>query len=193
MSIGVQILIGAVLGLVFGFFTIIGAINSKEKALLAAWQNLLQALNLRYVRLKSLLGILKNTMTGFRDEIDSLLNLCDEGIDVSPSIENLISKLEIENKINYTLEEIKSNMANFPALQDNPEVDGVILSIAESEVHVGEAINKYNSVNLEYRVFLETFPINIFAWILNKNTEIPPFTVTSVEEFDDNYIDEDSI
>ncbi|MDO5437058.1 MAG: hypothetical protein Q4F80_02550 [bacterium] len=193
MSLGIQIAVGIICGLILGFFAVMGTINSKEKELKKAWNNLVEALNVRYLKLKNVLNFLKRHMDGFQDEIDQLILLCDEAIDTEINLNNIVNRLEIENAINFKLEDIKANMANFPSLQNDPEVDEAILAIAESEAYVGEAVRAYNSGNLEYRVLIETFPVSFVAWILNKNSDIIPFSVTQKEEFDDNYIDEDEV
>ena len=80
-----------------------------------------------------------------------------------------------------------------PGEQDT-EIQSALNAIVESEYLVGEAIRIYNAKNLEYKVLLDTFPISVVAWVLNKNQdEIISFNVTNVEEFGDNYIDEDEI
>lgn len=194
MSLQIQILIGIIIGLIFGFFAVLGAINAKEKELADSWANLSETLNIRYLKLKNVLNFLKKHMTEFHSEIDKLIELLDESADVDNSLKSIAQKLAIENAINFRLEEIKSNMQNYPSLQEDVEVDNAILAIAESETYVGDAIRVYNSNNLEYKVLLDTFPISFVAWVLSKNPEAYlDFTVSTIEEFDESYIDEDEI
>ena len=132
-------------------------------------------------------------MSEFQREIADLERLCDESTDITGSIDNAYQKLELENTINYKLEEIKTNMANYPAIGLDENMNNSILAIADSEVYVGNAITVYNTLNLEYKVFIETFPISFVANIVNKRKDYAPFSVTQVEEFDDSYIDEDEL
>ena len=194
MSLAVQIIIGIILGLIMGFFTIISAVNKKEKELIEAWNNLSKSLNTRYLKLKNVLNSLKKHMNEFQNNIENLIKLCDKAVDEDVSLKSLSLRLNNENTINYKLEEIKSSMQNYPSIQQDSEVNNAILAIVESETDVGKNIKAYNLKNIEYRVFLETFPISIASWILNKNPEgIIPFNVTNVKEFDNSYIYEDEI
>lgn len=194
MSLSLQIIIGLTIGLILGFFTIIATINKKEQELILTWNNLSDALNIRYLKLKNVLNFLKNHMENFHSEINKLIKMCDSSIESDPSIKNISKKLQDENNINYTLENIKYNMQNFPSIEQDAEIQSALNAIIESEYNVGEAIRIYNAKNLEYKVLLDTFPISLVAWILNKNQdEIISFNVASVEEFGDNYIDEDEI
>ena len=194
MSFLVQIVIGIACGLVLGFFTTIGVINSKEKEVREAWSVLQNALTMRYLKLKNVLNFLQRHMSEFHTEILDIMDLCDRASDLDTQLEAISTYLELENSINYKLENVKTSMSNYPSLQDDNEVSEAIIAIAESEVNVGEAINLYNSKSFEYTVLLETFPISIASWILNKNSEeIMQFSVTPANEFQDNYIDEDEI
>lgn len=194
MSLSLQIIIGLTIGLILGFFTIIATINKKEQELILTWNNLSDALNIRYLKLKNVLNFLKNHMENFHSEINKLIEMCDSSIESDPSIKNISKKLQDENNINYTLENIKYNMQNFPSIEQDTEIQSALNAIIESEYNVGEAIRIYNAKNLEYKVLLDTFPISLVAWVLNKNQdEIISFNVASVEEFGDNYIDEDEI
>ena len=194
MSLSLQIIIGLTIGLILGFFTIIATINKKEQELNSAWNNLSDALNIRYLKLKNVLNFLKNHMENFQSEINKLIEMCDSSIESDPSIKNISKKLKDENNINYTLENIKYNMQNFPSIEQDTEIQSALNAIIESEYNVGEAIRIYNAKNLEYKVLLDTFPISLVAWVLNKNQdEIISFNVANVEEFGDNYIDEDEI
>ncbi len=191
MNISIQVTIGIVCGIIFGLFAAGASISQKEKEMKNAWDLLVNALNIRYMKLKNVLTFLNRHMSEFSSEITSLITLCDEAIDMGIQIKNVKERLLAENQINYKLEGIKINMSNYPSLNGDEEVQKSIQAIAESEMYVGEAIRRYNSRNLEYRVFLETFPITFVAWIMNKNDDILPFSVTMAEEFDDNYVDED--
>ena len=194
MSFITQFLIGTAVGLILGFFAIIASINQKEKELNVAWNNLVNVLNIRYLKLKNVLNFLKKHMQEFQNDIDKLIELCDSSIEIESSIKNVANKLQAENNINYHLENIKYNMQNYPSVSEDKEVESALNAIIESEYNVGEAIRIYNSKNLEYKVFLDTFPISVVGWVLNKNQDdIISFNVTSVEEFSDNYIDEDEI
>ena len=84
-------------------------------------------------------------------------------------------------------------MASYPSIQTDENMNNSIVAIAESEVYVGNAITVYNTLNLEYKVFVETFPISFVANLMCKRKDYAPFSVTQVEEFDDSYIDEDEI
>lgn len=84
-------------------------------------------------------------------------------------------------------------MASYPAIGLDENMNNSIIAIAESEVYVGNAITVYNTLNLEYKVFIETFPISFVANIIGKRKDYAPFSVTQVEEFDDSYIDEDEL
>ncbi len=194
MDLYTQILIGIIIGLILGFFTIIATINQKEKELIDAWNNLSDALNIRYLKLKNVLTFLKNIMQESQNDIEKLIQMCDSSAESYSSIKNISKKLQDENNINYLLENIKYNMQNYPSISEDNEIQGALNAIIESEYNVYEAIRIYNSKNLEYKILLDTFPISIAAWILNKNQdEIIAFNVTNVEEFGDNYIDEDEI
>ena len=194
MSLAVQIIIGIILGLIMGFFTIISAVNKKEKELIETWNNLSKSLNTRYLKLKNVLNSLKKHMNEFQSNIEDLIKLCDKAIDEDASLESISLRLNNENTINYKLEEIKSCMQNYPSIQQDSKVNDAILAIIESETNVGKNIKAYNLKNIEYRVFLETFPISIASWVLNKNPEsIIPFNVTNAREFDSSYIYEDEI
>ena len=194
MSLGMQIIIGIIIGLIIGFFTIISAVNKKEKELIETWNNLSESLNTRYLKLKNVLNSLKKHMNEFQNNIEDLIKLCDKAIDEDASLKSLSLRLNNENAINYKLEEIKSSMQNYPSIQQDSEVNDAILAIIESETNVGKNIKAYNLKNIEYRVFLETFPISIASWVLNKNPEsIIPFNVTNAREFDSSYIYEDEI
>ena len=193
MNLQLQIGLGVVIGLIIGFFMILNTINIKEKRLIDAYNKLNETLNIRYFKLKSVLNNLKLYMSEFQREIADLERLCDESTDITGSIDNAYQKLELENTINYKLEEIKTNMANYPAIGLDENMNNSIIAIAESEVYVGNAITVYNTLNLEYKVFIETFPISFVANIVNKRKDYAPFSVTQVEEFDDSYIDEDEL
>lgn len=193
MNLQLQIGLGVAIGLIIGFFMILNTINTKEKRLIDAYNKLNETLNIRYFKLKSVLNNLKLYMSEFQREIADLERLCDESTDVTGSIDNAYQKLELENTINYKLEEIKTNMANYPAIGLDENMNNSIIAIAESEVYVGNAITVYNTLNLEYKVFIETFPISFVANIVNKRKDYAPFSVTQVEEFDDSYIDEDEL
>ena len=193
MNLQLQIGLGVVIGLIIGFFMILNTINTKEKRLIDAYNKLNETLNIRYFKLKSVLNNLKLYMSEFQREIADLERLCDESTDITGSIDNAYQKLELENTINYKLEEIKTNMANYPAIGLDENMNNSIIAIAESEVYVGNAITVYNTLNLEYKVFIETFPISFVAHIVNKRKDYAPFSVTQVEEFDDSYIDEDEL
>ena len=193
MSLRFQIILGIIIGLIIGFFMILNTINQKEKNLLEAYQKLNETLNIRYFKLKSVLGNLRNHMSEFQREINEIDTLCDQSINITDSINNAWEKLELENTINYKLEEIKSNMASYPSIQTDENMNNSIVAIAESEVYVGNAITVYNTLNLEYKVFVETFPISFVANLMCKRKDYAPFSVTQVEEFDDSYIDEDEI
>ncbi|HIS54361.1 TPA: hypothetical protein IAA82_05355 [Candidatus Galligastranaerophilus gallistercoris] len=193
MNLQLQIGLGVVIGLIIGFFMILNTINTKEKRLIDAYNKLNETLNIRYFKLKSVLNNLKLYMSEFQREIADLERLCDESTDITGSIDNAYQKLELENTINYKLEEIKTNMANYPAIGLDENMNNSIIAIAESEVYVGNAITVYNTLNLEYKVFIETFPISLVANIVNKRKDYAPFSVTQVEEFDDSYIDEDEL
>ena len=86
MSLQIQILIGIIIGLIFGFFAVLGAINAKEKELADSWANLSETLNIRYLKLKNVLNFLKKHMTEFHSEIDKLIELLDESADVDNSL-----------------------------------------------------------------------------------------------------------
>ena len=193
MNLQLQIGLGVVIGLIIGFFMILNTINTKEKRLIDAYNKLNETLNIRYFKLKSVLNNLKLYMSEFQREIADLERLCDESTDITGSIDNAYQKLELENTINYKLEEIKTNMANYPAIGLDENMNNSIIAIAESEVYVGNAITVYNTLNLEYKVFIETFPISFVANIVNKRKDYAPFSVTQVEEFDDRYRDEDEL
>ena len=193
MNLQLQIGLGVAIGLIIGFFMILNTINIKEKRLIDAYNKLNETLNIRYFKLKSVLNNLKLYMSEFQREIADLERLCDESTDITGSIDNAYQKLELENTINYKLEEIKTNMANYPAIGLDENMNNSIIAIAESEVYVGNAITVYNTLNLEYKVFIETFPISFVANIVNKRKDYAPFSVTQVEEFDDSYIDEDEL
>lgn len=194
MSLGMQIIIGIIIGLIIGFFTIISTVNKKEKELIETWNNLSESLNTRYLKLKNVLNSLKKHMNEFQNNIEDLIKLCDKAIDEDASLKSISLKLNNENTINYKLEEIKSSMQNYPSIQQDSKVNDAILAIIESETNVGKNIKAYNLKNIEYRVFLETFPISIASWVLNKNPEsIIPFNVTNAREFDSSYIYEDEI
>lgn len=193
MSLRFQIILGILIGLIIGFFMILNTINQKEKNLLEAYKKLNETLNIRYFKLKSVLGNLRNHMSEFQREINEIDTLCDQSINITDSINNAWEKLELENTINYKLEEIKSNMASYPSIQTDENMNNSIVAIAESEVYVGNAITVYNTLNLEYKVFVETFPISFVANLMCKRKDYAPFSVTQVEEFDDSYIDEDEI
>ncbi len=193
MSLRFQIILGIIIGLIIGFFMILNTINQKEKNLLEAYKKLNETLNIRYFKLKSVLGNLRNHMNEFQREINEIDTLCDQSINITDSINNAWEKLELENTINYKLEEIKSNMASYPSIQTDENMNNSIVAIAESEVYVGNAITVYNTLNLEYKVFVETFPISFVANLMCKRKDYAPFSVTQVEEFDDSYIDEDEI
>ncbi len=193
MNLQLQIGLGVVIGLIIGFFMILNTINTKEKRLIDAYNKLNETLNIRYFKLKSVLNNLKLYMSEFQREIADLERLCDESTDITGSIDNAYQKLELENTINYKLEEIKTNMASYPAIGLDENMNNSIIAIAESEVYVGNAITVYNTLNLEYKVFIETFPISFVANIVNKRKDYAPFSVTQVEEFDDSYIDEDEL
>lgn len=193
MSLQFQIILGIIIGLIIGFFMILNTINQKEKNLLEAYKKLNETLNIRYFKLKSVLGNLRNHMSEFQREINEIDTLCDQSINITDSINNAWEKLELENTINYKLEEIKSNMASYPSIQTDENMNNSIVAIAESEVYVGNAITVYNTLNLEYKVFVETFPISFVANLMCKRKDYAPFSVTQVEEFDDSYIDEDEI
>lgn len=193
MSLWFQIILGIIIGLIIGFFMILNTINQKEKNLLEAYKKLNETLNIRYFKLKSVLGNLRNHMSEFQREINEIDTLCDQSINITDSINNAWEKLELENTINYKLEEIKSNMASYPSIQTDENMNNSIVAIAESEVYVGNAITVYNTLNLEYKVFVETFPISFVANLMCKRKDYAPFSVTQVEEFDDSYIDEDEI
>lgn len=193
MSLRFQIILGIIIGLIIGFFMILNTINQKEKNLLEAYKKLNETLNIRYFKLKSVLGNLRNHMSEFQREINEIDTLCDQSINITYSINNAWEKLELENTINYKLEEIKSNMASYPSIQTDENMNNSIVAIAESEVYVGNAITVYNTLNLEYKVFVETFPISFVANLMCKRKDYAPFSVTQVEEFDDSYIDEDEI
>lgn len=193
MSLRFQIILGIIIGLIIGFFMILNTINQKEKNLLEAYKKLNETLNIRYFKLKSVLGNLRNHMSEFQREINEIDTLCDQSINITDSINNAWEKLELENTINYKLEEIKSNMASYPSIQTDENMNNSIVAIAESEVYVGNAITVYNTLNLEYKVFVETFPISFVANLMCKRKDYVPFSVTQVEEFDDSYIDEDEI
>lgn len=193
MNLQLQIGLGVVIGLIIGFFMILNTINTKEKRLIDAYNKLNETLNIRYFKLKSVLNNLKLYMSEFQREIADLERLCDESTDITGSIDNAYQKLELENTINYKLEEIKTNMASYPAIGLDENMNNSIIAIAESEVYVGNAITVYNTLNLEYKVFIETFPISFVANIVNKRKDYAPFSVTQVEEFHDSYIDEDEL
>ena len=193
MNLQLQIGLGVVIGLIIGFFMILNTINTKEKRLIDAYNKLNETLNIRYFKLKSVLNNLKLYMSEFQREIADLERLCDESTDITGSIDNAYQKLELENTINYKLEEIKTNMASYPAIGLDENMNNSIIAIDESEVYVGNAITVYNTLNLEYKVFIETFPISFVANIVNKRKDYAPFSVTQVEEFDDSYIDEDEL
>ena len=193
MNLQLQIGLCVVIGLIIGFFMILNTINTKEKRLIDAYNKLNETLNIRYFKLKSVLNNLKLYMSEFQREIADLERLCDESTDITGSIDNAYQKLELENTINYKLEEIKTNMASYPAIGLDENMNNSIIAIAESEVYVGNAITVYNTLNLEYKVFIETFPISFVANIVNKRKDYAPFSVTQVEEFDDSYIDEDEL
>lgn len=193
MNLQLQIGLGVAIGLIIGFFMILNTINTKEKRLIDAYNKLNETLNIRYFKLKSVLNNLKLYMSEFQREIADLERLCDESTDITGSIDNAYQKLELENTINYKLEEIKTNMASYPAIGLDENMNNSIIAIAESEVYVGNAITVYNTLNLEYKVFIETFPISFVANIVNKRKDYAPFSVTQVEEFDDSYIDEDEL
>lgn len=194
MSFMMQFVIGLTIGLILGFFTIIATINKKEQELTSAWNNLADSLNIRYLKLKNVLNFLRNHMNEFQNEINDLITLCDSTIEGDSSLKNASKKLEDENSINYVLENIKYNMQNYPSIAEDKEIESALNAIVESEYNVGEAIRTYNAANLEYKVLLDTFPISAVAWILNKNPDdIISFNVTNVEEFGDNYIDEDEV
>ena len=193
MNLQLQIGLGVVIGLIIGFFMILNTINTKEKRLIDAYNKLNETLNIRYFKLRSVLNNLKLYMSEFQREIADLERLCDESTDITGSIDNAYQKLELENTINYKLEEIKTNMASYPAIGLDENMNNSIIAIAESEVYVGNAITVYNTLNLEYKVFIETFPISFVANIVNKRKDYAPFSVTQVEEFDDSYIDEDEL
>ena len=193
MSLRFQIILGIIIGLIIGFFMILNTINQKEKNLLEAYKKLNETLNIRYFKLKSVLGNLRNHMSEFQREINEIDTLCDQSINITDSINNAWEKLELENTINYKLEEIKSNMASYPSIQTDENMNNSIVAIAESEVYVGNAITVYNTLNLEYKVFVETFPISFVANLMCKRKDYAPFSVTQDEEFDVSYIDEDEI
>lgn len=193
MSVTLQFLIGIICGLVFGFFTMAGVINQKEKELKSSWAALASALNMRYLKLKNVLNFLHRHMNEFYSEIDELISILDENIENTPDVNNVSKAILAENSINYKLESIKSNMSRYPSIQEDEELNAAIIAIAESESYVGEAIRVYNAKHLEYSAFIDTFPVSVVAWILNKNSEIIPFSIQSIEEFDDSYIDEDEI
>ncbi len=193
MSIHLQIVTGLICGLVFGFFTLASSVNSKERMLLSSWDSLVQALNIRYMKLKNVLNFLKKHMNELHYEITTLIQLCDSAIDSPASISDIAERLMTENRINYKLEIIKTGMFNYPSLDSDSEAQKAIDAIIESEISVGEAIRKYNAINLDYKVCLDTFPFSFVGWLLNKNSEIIPFSVSMAEEFADNYIDEDKI
>ena len=174
MSLRFQIILGIIIGLIIGFFMILNTINQKEKNLLEAYKKLNETLNIRYFKLKSVLGNLRNHMSEFQREINEIDTLCDQSINITDSINNAWEKLELENTINYKLEEIKSNMASYPSIQTDENMNNSIVAIAESEVYVGNAITVYNTLNLEYKVFVETFPISFVANLMCKRKDYAP-------------------
>ena len=66
MSLRFQIILGIIIGLIIGFFMILNTINQKEKNLLEAYKKLNETLNIRYFKLKSVLGNLRNHMSEFQ-------------------------------------------------------------------------------------------------------------------------------
>ncbi len=194
MNLISEIILGIFIGLVISFFYILKVINNKEKELLAAWNNLYEILNMRYLKLKNLLNILRKYMTDFQPQVDNLLELCNSALEDNSFSKSVIERLKIENSINMHLEEIKSNMEKYPLIQQDLEIESSITAIIQSESAVGEAIQKYNSKHIEYKFLLEAFPISIVAAIMNRSSNgLIPFVVSQVEEFDDSWIDEDEI
>ncbi|MCD8024105.1 MAG: hypothetical protein LUE64_01055 [Candidatus Gastranaerophilales bacterium] len=193
MDAAVRILLGVIAGIIFGLFAAAASIKKKEQKLLIDWQLLSDTLNIRYSWLQKYLSVCDRYMNKFHSDIEALNTLIIKAINEEKDIKFLNMRLLNENNINYKLEAIKTSMADYPLMEGDSEMQGIINSIIESEIAVGKAIQAYNNSNLQYKIFLETFPISIVTFLLNKKTDIPPFMVTQANEFDDNYIDEDEI
>ncbi len=192
MSLTVQILIGFIIGLFLALLSVQSSINTKEKQLINTFISLVDLLHIRYLKLKNVLNFLKRHMKDAENEIDKLILLCDEAIECNGDISNINEVLKYENQINSLLENIKLQMENYKSIQEDAEIDAAILAIAESEAYVSDAINIYNTTNLEYNVFIETFPMSLLAWMSNKES-VPPFTIATVEDFVNDFVDEDEL
>lgn len=193
MLLFIQILIGILIGALCGMVSIGLAINKKENSLKLCWKHLTDALNTRYVRLKNLLILLKVHMTDFSAEIEQLILLCEEAVKTQISADKIAERLQIEDAINYKLEDVKSNMDKYPEMEQDAKLEAALYGIIEAETDVGDAIEIYNTQNQEYKEFIGRFPASLVARLMGKNPDTVPFSVTSAEELNENYIDEDEI
>lgn len=194
MNVGIQILIGTAIGLIFGFLTLAATINKKENELKTVWKALAETLNDRYRTLRQILSLMSEYMNENKDEISELSETCSKAIDEMLELDNFKKRLENENNINNKLEILKQNISKYPDLLNSEKYNALIEEITEKENIVGEAIRIYNASVLDFKVLLEAFPFSAVCWILNKNADnYGAFNVMQIEEFDETYIDEDEI
>ena len=193
MSFGIKILLGFLAGVVLGLVVMTRTIKKNIRFLDNTAVELIQLLIERYKKLLKFLDLIKKYMQDERQEIDSLASLLEDvlskeyiGLDLPKVISN-------ENLINKQLETIKQRMGNYPNIYDDHEVESAINEIVDAEAQVGAGINIYNKLHSQIKAFLDVFPISFAASLSGQKMKHVPFVVNTVEEFDDNYIDEDEI
>ena len=193
MSFILKISIGFLVGILLGIVMMANTIKKNIKFLDNTALELIELLCFRYGKLLKLLNILKNYMTDEKQEIDSLISLIDSVLNKKYKGTELPEVISNENLINKNLEIIKQKMTNYSTIYENHDVESAINEIVDAEAQVGAGINIYNKLHSQINAFLETFPISVVASIIGKTMEHVPFVVNTVEEFGDNYIDEDEI
>ena len=193
MSFGLKILIGFSIGIFFGLIMMVKTIKKNIKFLDNTAVELIQLLIERYKKLLKFLNLVKNYMQDEKEEIESLISLLEDFLSKEYRGLDLSKVISSENLINKKLEAIKQRMNNYPNIYENYEIKDAINEIIDAEAQIGAGINIYNKLHTQVKAFLEMFPISLAASLSGQKMEHVPFFVNTVQEFDDNYIDEDEI
>ncbi len=193
MSIGMYLLLMVIVGLVVMIATIGKRTYAQVALVQKAAEELFEALTSRYTTLLNLLGSFKKYVDPSYTKLQELIDLISDVLNTPYTKEDILKASENENSINKKLEDVKYEIEKYPNLYEDIEIQDLISEVINKESAVGEALNKYNLLFQQTEIFLSLFPISVIKSIVFIKWNYYPFVVNKVEEFGDNYIDEDEI
>lgn len=182
---------------IVGLVVMIATIGKRTYAQVAlvqkAAEELFEALTSRYTTLLNLLGSFKKYVDPSYTKLQELIDLISDVLNTPYTKEDILKASENENSINKRLEDVKYEIEKYPNLYEDIEIQDLISEVINKESAVGEALNKYNLLFQQTEIFLSLFPISVIKSVVFIKWNYYPFVVNKVEEFGDNYIDEDEI